>query len=436
MAGGRPPDAGAAVDRSRLALSPLAEEQLRTCVHCGFCLPVCPTYRELGEEPDSPRGRIWQMGAAARGELDAGAADLRLHLDLCLDCRACETACPSGVGYGAIVESARAALFRPTRLWSLVMRRLWMRPGWFGHLAGALALAQRLGLLRLARAVPGLPAALRAMAPALPPLRGRASRQSLPQRVPPRVAVRGRAAVLLGCVADALFPGDNEAMVGVLTAGGLEVEVPPQQGCCGSLHYHQGDLETARELARRNVAAFAGTEGPVVVNAAGCGAVMKHYDRLLPDDPAASAFAARVRDFSEVAAGLDLPPPRSLGYARVVWHDPCHLSHGQGIRRQPRDLLRAVPGLDVVELQDADSCCGSAGLYNVLQWEMSSAVLERKMETVAAARADWVVTGNPGCLLQLRCGALRAGTAVRVRSLCDVLGEAYAHGDGGTAGGL
>ncbi len=411
-----------------LPLPPAAWQALDTCVHCGFCLPACPTYRELGSEADSPRGRIFLMRAAAEGRIGADDPALRLHLDLCLDCRACETACPSGVAYGTIIEGARAALRQreePSVGLDLIYRGLLARPGRLAAAARFTAFAQRAGLTR-GRAVRLLPRPLAAMARALPPLSGRAARTRLPASVGP--AAGTPAAAFLGCIQDAFFPEDDVAMVRVLAATGHTVAVPRGQVCCGALHVHAGDGEGARELARQNIAAFAGTGGPIAVNAAGCGAALKNYGHLLPDQPAAAAFAARVRDFSELAA--DLPPPERAVPARATYHDACHLAHAQRVRAQPRRALDAVPGLEMVELPESDACCGSAGVYNFTQFDMSMAVLDRKMANVRATGADTVVTCNPGCALQLRLGALRAGLHLRVRSLCDVLAEAYGVADG------
>jgi glycolate oxidase iron-sulfur subunit len=416
-----------------LPLPPPVWQAMDACVHCGFCLPACPTYRELGSEADSPRGRIFLIRAAAEGRIGADDPALAVHLDLCLDCRACESACPSGVAYGTILEGARAALRRrepvPPGL-RFVYRGLLPYPRRLAAAARLTALAQRAGLTR-GRAVRLLPRPLRALAPALPPLSGRAARRRLPAR-----CGRGTpAAAFLGCVQDAFFPEDDLAMVGVLAATGHAVAVPAGQACCGALHLHAGDEEGARELARRNVAAFAGTSGPVVVNAAGCGAVLKGYAQLLPGNPEAAALAARVRDFSEVAAGL--PPPTRPVKARATYHDPCHLAHAQRVRAEPRRALAAVPGLELVELPESDACCGSAGVYNFTQFDMSMAVLDRKMANVRATGADTVVTCNPGCALQLRLGVLRAGLppgSLRVRSLCAVLAEAYGVGEGGGSG--
>jgi glycolate oxidase iron-sulfur subunit len=419
-----------------LPLPAAAWQAMDTCVHCGFCLPACPTYRELGSEADSPRGRIFLMRSAAEGRIAADDPALRVHLDLCLDCRACESACPSGVAYGTIIEGARAALRQREPAspgLRFIYRGLLAHPRRLATAARLTAMAQRAGLTR-SRAARLLPRPLAAMAPALPPLSGRAARG----RLPARVGSGTPAAAFLGCVQDAFFPEDDIAMVRVLAATGHAVAIPRGQACCGALHVHAGDEEGARELALRNIAAFAGTEGPIAVNAAGCGAALKAYGHLLPDRPEAAAFAARVRDFSEIAAGL--PPPSQAVRARATYHDPCHLAHAQRVRSEPRRALAAVPGLELVELAEADACCGSAGVYSFTQFDMSMAVLDRKMANVRATGADTVITCNPGCALQLRLGALRAGLgpdALRVRSLCDVLAEAYGLGETGpgTAGG-
>ncbi|HVB10560.1 MAG TPA: heterodisulfide reductase-related iron-sulfur binding cluster [Bacillota bacterium] len=414
-----------------LPMPPLAWQAMDTCVHCGFCLPACPTYRELGSEADSPRGRIFLIRSVAEGRLDASDPAVQGHLDLCLDCRACETACPSGVAYGTIIEGARAALrLREPASPGLrfIYRGLLAKPRRMAVAARLTALAQRAGLTR-GRAARLLPGPLAALAGALPPV----SRQPARRLLPAHVGSGEAAAAFLGCVQDAFFAQDDVDMVRVLAVTGHGVAVPQGQACCGALHVHAGDEEGARELARQNVAAFAGTEGPIAVNAAGCGATLKEYGRLLPDEPAAAAFAARVRDFSELAAAL--PPPARPVSVHATYHEPCHLAHAQRVRAEPRQALRQVPGLDLIELPESDACCGSAGVYNFTQFEMSMAVLDRKMANVRATGADTVVTCNPGCALQLRLGAQRAGLAVDVRSLCSVLAEAYGVGDqaGGAA---
>lgn len=435
----RPPEAPA----GGLILPASAARQLDVCVHCGFCLPACPTYRELGEEADSPRGRIDMIGGAFRGEISVSDPDFSLHLDRCLDCRACESACPSGVRYHELFEGAMAQL--PARrpwtspsperapeaaaftsamaLLRIGMRRLVRRPR---ILALLVRLAQRLPLVTK-RLPPGVTKLLLGLPqPAQVP-----ARQRLPMLIPAQGPHRGEVDLFLGCVQDAVLGDDNVAIARTLSACGFAVHVLRAQTCCGALHVHIGDRAEVLRLARDNLAAFAGSERPIILGAAGCSAVLRDYGHLLADTPwaeAGAALAARVRDLAEFLAEVsDLPMAMPPGGApvKVTWHDPCHLCHAQGIRNQPRDLIRAIPGLEYVELPEADACCGSAGVYNLTQPELSSQVLARKVANIAATGARWVVTANPGCALQLRAGLREAGLDVAVLSLGQLLLEAY-----------
>ena len=426
-----------------LRLPDAAAHQLEVCVHCGFCLPACPTYRELGSEADSPRGRIDMMGAAARGELSLQDPDLSLHLDRCLDCRACESACPSGVQYHELYEATVAALPR---------HRPWTQGR--GNADGA-AFAAATGLIRMGLAhllrhprllalgvrlarwplvLRRLPAGAAALVPGLPQPPQVPARRRLPRVLPPVGEKRGEVDLFLGCVQDAVLGDDNVAMAHALAACGYEVHLAKAQVCCGALHVHVGDRTELRRLAATNLRTFAGTARPVVVGAAGCSAVLKDYPHLLEGTPlaaAAAALSARVRDFAEFIGALPALPvamPPGGAPVRVTWHDPCHLSHAQGVRRQPRDILRAIPGLEYVELPEADACCGSAGVYNLVQPQLAGAVLARKVANIAATGARWVVTENPGCALQLRAGLAQAGLDVRVQSLAGVLAEALGGG--------
>ena len=426
-----------------LHLTASAARQLDVCVHCGFCLPACPTYRELGDEADSPRGRIDIVGGVFRGEVSLSDPDVSMHLDRCLDCRACESACPSGVRYHELFEEAMAQLpaRRPwavsgdahgaegaafTSAFSLVrvgLRRLVGRPR-------ALAFLVRLAA-RLPIVAKRLPAGVAALLPALPQPAQRPARQRLPVLVPAHGPRRGEVDLFLGCVQDAVFGDDNVAIALTLAACGFDVRVVRAQGCCGALHVHTGDRAEMVRLARRNLAAFGDGNRPIVLGAAGCSAVLRDYGHLLADTPWAAeglAFASRVRDLSEFLAELhELPMAMPPGGApvKVTWHDPCHLCHAQGIRTQPRDLIRSIPGLEYVELPEADACCGSAGVYNLVQPELSAQVLARKVANIAATGARWVVTANPGCALQLRAGLKQAGLEVSVLSLGQLLLEAY-----------
>lgn len=431
--------------RLRLHLGDAAR-QLDVCVHCGFCLPACPTYRELGLEADSPRGRIDMIAGAARGEVPQNDPDLALHLDRCLDCRACESACPSGVQYHELYEAAVAGLPR---------RRPWTSG--HGHGEGAdftsAMLLIRTGLrhllrhprllawaVRHARTFPALasrlPRGMAELLPGLPEPAQRPARRRLPSVVPAKGHKRGEVELFLGCVQDAALGDDNVAMARVLSVCGYEVHVTAAQSCCGALHLHIGDRAELLRLAHRNVVVLGASGRPVITGAAGCSAVLKDYGKLAVGTPFATealAFAARTHDFAEfIFRSSDLPIAMPPGGApvRVTWHDPCHLRHAQGVYREPRALITAIPGLEYVELPEADTCCGSAGVYNLVQPELANQVLERKISNIAATGARWVVTENPGCALQLRAGCTRAGLDVRVLSLAQLLADAY----GGEAG--
>ncbi len=403
------------------------DDRLLDCVHCGFCLPTCPTYAEMGHEMDSPRGRLYLIRALAEERLSPGAGVVR-HLDLCLDCRACETACPSGVRYGPLLEGARADLShayrRPLveRVLHGLVRQVFPYPDRLRRLAAPGYLVRRLHLHGL------LPARLRDLVGLLPE---RAGTAAVPEATPARGERRLRVGFLTGCAARVLCPEMNAAMVAVLARNGCEVLAPPDQGCCGALHLHTGSRAEAQRLARRNIDAFLAL-GPdvIVANAAGCGAAMKEYGDLLAGDPEYAArareFAGRVRDFTEVVAGLP-GFERGLGAlpVKVAYHDACHLAHAQGIRKPPCDLLAAIPGLTRVELPESDWCCGSAGVYNITQPAMARRLLERKMEKIEGTGASVVVAANPGCLLQLRAGVRARGLSIEVLHPAEVLERAY-----------
>jgi glycolate oxidase iron-sulfur subunit len=388
------------------------------CVHCGLCLPVCPTHQELGVEADSPRGRIYLMRALAEGRVQDPAA-VRPHLDRCLDCRACETACPSGVRYGEILEAARAAppLQRRRslrgRLAAFLLRHVVAHQGRLRAAFSLLAAAERLGLRWLAAKLRLLPAAVDALAPRVPPAAERAPLPTGRHRPPAGVRPRGvRVALFTGCVMEPLFGRVNRATLQLLLANGFEVDVPPAQRCCGALLVHAGEPDAARRLARANVAAFADAD-VVVNNSAGCGCALREYDHLLGDD-AGRAFAAKCRDVTAFLAEAGLsatPAPRA---ARAAYDDPCHLCHGQGVRQQPRALLAQVPGLQLVPHERPEDCCGSAGIYNLLQPDLAAAIGRRKAASLARADVDLVVTGNPGCMLQIAAHLRLAGSGARV----------------------
>jgi glycolate oxidase iron-sulfur subunit len=402
-------------------------EGLRACVHCGICLPQCPTYRVLGEEMDSPRGRVYLMRAAAEGraELTPGLAR---HLDLCLGCRACETACPSGVPFGQLLEATRAQLDRKrvrapesshaTLEWAL---SIFPHPDRLGALLWPLRLYQASGLSTLVRAS-GILApfkrlqAMDALLPRVPP-----RSPPLPELIPARGRTRGRAALLTGCVQRFFFPEINLATARLLAAADWEVVVPRGQGCCGALHLHAGRLEEFRAMARSLMATLGQDVDIVVTNAAGCGSALKEYGHWLGDE-GAERFAGLVKDISEVLVDADLP----LGELRetVTYHDACHLAHGQKVRAQPRELLRRIPGLTLVDLPDSDLCCGSAGVYNLLEPEMAAELGRRKLARIRETGARIVATGNPGCIMQISQQALEGGLVLEVMHPVTLLSRA------------
>ena len=409
--------------------------ELYQCVHCGLCLNQCPTYRALRLEPESPRGRIHLVKAAAEGriEINQRFAD---HLYLCLLCRACESACPSGVQYGRIAEAAREQLGPPggetmRGILRFVFTHVLPYPRRLRLAFALLRLYQRSGVARALRLI--LPEKLRERENLLPPV----PRQFFtpPAGVAPAIgARRARVAVLDGCVMPLLFGDVNAATLRVLRRSGCDVIFPRGQTCCGALNIHNGESAAAKRMARRNVDAFLAADiDAIIVNAAGCGATMKEYGHLLRDDPEysgkAARFSALVRDAGEFIAGLGLPAPHRPLAMTVTYQDPCHLAHGQRIRTQPRDLLRAIPELKLVEMEGADRCCGSAGIYNVTHPEMSQHLLEEKMRAAAATGAEAVVAPNPGCMLQWRFGVRRFGPELKVYHLIDLLDRACCEPD-------
>ncbi len=396
------------------------------CVHCGLCLPTCPTYLMTGLEMASPRGRIHLMRAVDDGRAGISAEFVK-HLDQCLGCLACQTACPSGVPYAHLLEAARTQIERRyarplrDRRWRGMILSLFPRPERLGWMLGALYWYQRLGISRLVRATKVLATVSPRMAQMealLPWVPSRAERRPLPEVTPATGARKGRVGFLIGCVQRFLLPGLNRATVRVLAAGGYDVVSPREQGCCGALHLHSGDLEAGRVQAKAIIRTFerAGVD-LVIANAAGCGAAMKEYGHLLRDDDEwrtrAAEFSARVRDVSEVLAGVSWNGAMRPLDLTVTYHEACHLAHAQRVRKEPRGMLQQIPGLRLVELAESDLCCGSAGVYNLLQTEMAGHLLRRKVERIRQTGAEVVAVGNIGCLLQLGLGLRQAGLSVR-----------------------
>ena len=391
------------------------------CVHCGFCLPACPTWHSWSEEMDSPRGRIDLMRGLTEGKLEWSPQVAR-HFDRCLGCLGCVTACPSGVRYDVLIEQTRARRedAAPRRGFDRLFREalfmLLPYPERLDGLARLGAVYTKTGLRSVVRAsgllklLPRRVAALEALMPEAPA----ADARTMPSVIPADGPRRARVALLLGCVQRAFFPSINAATARVLAAEGCEVVVPPEQGCCGALSIHAGREEESLEFCRATIAAFEAADvDAVVVNAAGCGSHLKDYGRLLAGDSAwadrAAKFRGYVKDVTEFLSALGPAAPRHPLRGRVAYHDACHLAHGQGIRQPPRDLLSAVPGLSLVEIVDGDQCCGSAGIYNLVEPASAEEIGERKVENVLAAKADALASANPGCLLQIRKHLQRRG---------------------------
>ena len=411
---------------------------LDRCVHCGLCLSSCPTYRELGLEMDSPRGRIYQMVQVADGQPITDS--YREHIDLCLACRGCESACPSGVKYGRLVEAARADIEdRTERSWfsrnlrNFVFRRLLPSPALLTAAGASLYLYQVSGLQKVLRFLGFNRVGALGLKEALTP------EAQIPfffseygRTFPPVGKKRYRVAFLGGCMANIAFARLNEATVRVLQQNGCEVVVPAAQTCCGALHAHAGRREDARKLARQNIAAILAEDGldAVISNAAGCGSTLKEYDELLEHDVAWAEKAVRfkrlVKDATEFLAGIELDRNMRQISAVVTYQDSCHLAHGQKIRNAPRQLLRMIPGLQLVEMPQSDLCCGSAGIYNILHTELSMDILHQKMNNVNVTQATIVATANPGCMIQLQAGVRRWGNGQeRVVHVIELLDEAY-----------
>src|SRR5882672_3503458 len=398
-------------------------EGLDACVHCGFCLQACPTFLATGDESDSPRGRIELMRGLERGEIAATDPALIYHLDRCLGCRGCEPVCPSGVQYGHGLEAARSriAASRPVpgvarlALWALTTPGVSAVVYWFGRLLRAVLPRSLAGWGRIRFAM-GMLGATKAV--------GRLSGSAVRSHRPPTAQPPNRPTALLfrGCVMQGLFSHVHDATVRTLSVNGYDVRDVPGQVCCGALHAHAGLPDEARALARANVDAFGDGDEPIVVNSAGCGALMKEYGRLL-HDLKAERFAARVRDVTELFAPS--PVPGAPLDVHVAYDPPCHLLHAQRVAVPPLNLFAAIPLLELVSVPGAAECCGSAGLFTLLEPEMSRAVLAAKLDRLREAAPQVVATGNPGCLMQIGAGLAAAGIAARARHPVELLDDAY-----------
>jgi glycolate oxidase iron-sulfur subunit len=426
-------------------------EKLLGCIHCGLCLPACPTYLQLGNENDSPRGRIYLMRAVNEGRLEPQSHAFERHIDLCLGCRACETACPAGVRYGSLLEAAREEVRAhqrargrglqkglQKRLLDFALRRVFPYPARLRRALGLLAWLRRRAVVRLASQeglLEGLSpqadfalALLLATAPEGPARGAEMVNEEAVARV--RKSARREATVFTGCVMDGLFRHVNEATARVLEVNGSRLTPVEEQVCCGALHAHAGDLEEARALARRNIDAFsAAKESTIVVNAAGCGALLKEYGELLKDDPRyaapARALSARVRDVTEFLAAGGAPRAGAPLETVATYDAPCHLYHAQRVTTAPQQLLAAIPGIRYVPLEGMADCCGGAGTYNLSEPEMSARLLDDKLKKVRATGAEVLVTANPGCHMQLGAGVRLGNVGCRVAHVVELLDESY-----------
>jgi glycolate oxidase iron-sulfur subunit len=412
---------------------------VRDCIHCGLCLPKCPTFRVLRHEGDSPRGRMWQIKEATLGLIDFDDPRFQAHIYQCLNCRACETACPSGVQFGSVMEMARARTPPQNRRDRMVRALL---------LNGLLPHPSRLRLAgRIYRSIQALrlPALLRRTGAwkviplgkfaAFPPFADRAARRpSFPAVTAADGNARGRVGLLTGCIQDEMFHGTNRRTALALAMNGYEVVTPVERVCCGALPSHAGEAGTAHRLAAHTLGAFDRLDvEAIVVNAAGCGSNMKEYALQLRGDPArmeaAAEFSRKVRDAAELLLAHGMRPPARRIAVRVVYQDPCHLLHGQKIREQPRQALKMIPGLQLVEMQEPDWCCGSAGIYNLTQPAIAEEALSWKVRHIVESGAQVVASANPGCILQISMGLQRAGHDIPVVHVMDLVGWAY--GDDG-----
>jgi glycolate oxidase iron-sulfur subunit len=418
------------------AIDKPAYEDYSRCVHCGLCANNCPTYRLWGQEADSPRGRIRQMALVDQGRLEIGDSFVT-HIDRCLNCRNCETVCPSGVEYGKILELARAQIEQKYKrplasriARNFVYRKLLPYPQRIAAVAGALKFYQRSGLATLARGTGILRIfGLHDQEKLLPRIDSDFFFSELGQTFPAKGQRRARVAFFAGCVAQVTFSDLNRATIRVLQANGCEVVVPATQTCCGALAAHAGVRDVARELAQKNFASFNPDEFDAIINnASGCGSMLKEYPLLFPADPgreaSAQKFSAKVRDVNEFLADLGLTAPLKATPARVTYQDSCHLVHGQKISEAPRKLIRAIPGIEFIEMPLSQQCCGSAGVYNVTENKTSLELLDLKMESVKETRAQIIVTANPGCILQLRAGAAIHQTDQEILHVVELLDRA------------
>ena len=416
------------------------ENILLSCIHCGMCLPVCPTYNLTLLERSSPRGRIRLIKSVAEGELPITDVFVD-EMDFCLDCQACQTVCPAGVRFGQLVEASRAQIAEAGKDPGHWLKRFFFRGVFTSNarikwMARLLRFYQRRlrPVLYSLRLIKLLPARLRKVEPLAPRVSDEFTDEHLPERLSRTSRPRYRVGYLTGCLMNVMFDEIHRDTIEVLLENGCEIITPPDQVCCGSLAAHNGDFEVAKKLARKNIEAFLRYDlDAIVINSAGCSAFMKEYGDLLADDPEyrerAAQLSALVKDINEFLAGIDLKPPTHPVHARVTYHDACHLVHTQGIFEEPRKLIRMIPGLEFVELNESTWCCGSAGIYNVVRHDESMEILDRKIRNIRETGAEIVLTSNPGCLAQIEHGLKREKLDVKVLYPITLLRMAYQGGE-------
>ena len=410
------------------------------CTHCGLCLPTCPTYRELGLETDSPRGRLYLMGSAFKPQ-DATPLneDWAEYIYRCLDCRACETACPSGVHFGELLEQARAIYEMNAhrslsyRFWTnFVFKQILPSKDKLDLIFELMWLYQKLGIRWLVQksGILKLMGQLGQMESLLPKIPSPHLKYTIRDVTPAVGETRYRVGFIPGCIMNQVFTETNLATIRVLAENGCDVVTPRKQTCCGALHLHNGVRDVASALAKQNIDAFENENlDAIIINSAGCGATLKEYEALLENDGVyaekAENFSHKMRDISEFLAEIEMVPPKGEIQQRVTYDEPCHLLHGQNVKSQPRKVLQTIPGLELIELTESEWCCGSAGIYNITQPELSQEILERKMAHIAETDADIVATGNPGCLLQIQLGIQKHGLNMKAMHPVTLLDYAY-----------
>ncbi len=413
-------------------------DKLSVCVHCGLCLQACPTYLETGIEAQSPRGRVYLINLVNDGLMNINDAFVD-PVFRCLDCRACETACPSGVQVGTLIEEARGQIRQAQPLTGvkgmfsdLMLKKIFPHPDRLQKIGKLMRFYQKSGLQKATRGLGIMklfPKHMQEMEAVLPLIPEKTSREALPPVVHAIGEKRGTVGLVVGCVMDVMFADINMATARVLARNGYDVVIPQAQTCCGALQVHAGERDTAKQMARTNIDTFlaAGVEY-VIMNAAGCGAAVKEYPELLHSDPnyrdKAEHFTNKVRDISEFLVEVGYEPPKGKLNVKITYHDACHLAHAQKIRTQPREILRSIPGVELIEMADSDRCCGSAGIYNLTHPEMASPILEAKMANVPDG-VTYIAMGNPGCMMQMATGVHRKGSDMEVMHTVSLLDMAY-----------